>query len=211
MDKGMTYKTIRHEAEAEIIEKKSRFIAAAKPVTTEQEALDFINSKRSRFYDASHNVYAYILSENNIARFSDDGEPSGTAGMPVMEVLKKEGLTDLVVVVTRYFGGTLLGAGGLIRTYGKSAKEGIVAAGITERIYCHEVIVTAGYEWLGKLRHMIESGGYLPGETMYDETIHMSVYVRHDLREKFQKELTELSNGALTAEISGSRYVDTDC
>lgn len=211
MDKGMTYKTIRHEAEAEIIEKKSRFIAAAKPVTTEQEALDFINSKRSRFYDASHNVYAYILSENNIARFSDDGEPSGTAGMPVMEVLKKEGLTDLVVVVTRYFGGTLLGAGGLIRTYGKSAKEGIVAAGITERIYCHEVIVTAGYEWLGKLRHMIESGGYLPGETMYDETIHMSVYVRHDLLEKFQKELTELSNGALTAEISGSRYVDTDC
>lgn len=211
MDKGMTYKTIRHEAEAEIIEKKSRFIAAAKPVTTEQEALDFINSKRSRFYDASHNVYAYILSENNIARFSDDGEPSGTAGMPVMEVLKKEGLTDLAVVVTRYFGGTLLGAGGLIRTYGKSAKEGIVAAGITERIYCHEVIVTAGYEWLGKLRHMIESGGYLPGETMYDETIHMSVYVRHDLLEKFQKELTELSNGALTAEISGSRYVDTDC
>lgn len=210
MEKGMTYRTIRHEAEAEIIEKKSRFIAAAKPVLTEQEAIDFINSKRSRFYDASHNVYAYVLSENNIARFSDDGEPSGTAGMPVMEILKKENLTDLVVVVTRYFGGTLLGAGGLIRTYGKSAKEGVTAAGITERVYCHETVITAGYEWLGKLRHMVENGGYILGEIEYDECIHLHVCVRYDLIDKFQKELTELSNGALSAEISGCRYVDMD-
>lgn len=210
MDKGMTYKTIRQEAEAEIVEKKSRFIAAAKPVTTEQEALDFINDKRSRFYDATHNVYAYILSENNIARFSDDGEPSGTAGMPVMEVLKKEGLTDLVVVVTRYFGGTLLGAGGLIRTYGKSAKEGIVAAQISERVYCHELIVTAGYEWLGKLRHMAEADGYYLGEIEYSEAIHMPICVRYDLLERFQKALTELSGGALQAELIGSRYIDTD-
>lgn len=209
MEKGMTYKTVRREAEAEIIEKKSRFIAAVKPVTTEREALDFINEKRSRFYDATHNVYAYILSENNIARFSDDGEPSGTAGLPVMEVLKKEGLTDLVAVVTRYFGGTLLGAGGLIRTYGKSAKEGVVAAEITERVYCYELMIAAGYEWLGKLRHMTEAEGYYLGEIVYGETVHMPVCVRYDLLEKFQKELTELSGGALCAEISGSRYIDT--
>ena len=211
MDKGMTYKTVMKEAEAEIIEKKSRFIGAAKPVETEQEALDFINEKRSRFYDASHNVYAYILSDNNIARFSDDGEPGGTAGMPVMEVLKKEGLTDLVVVVTRYFGGTLLGAGGLIRTYGKAAREGVLAAGITERIYCHEITVCAGYEWLGKLRHMIENGGYLLGDIDYAEQIVVHVSVRYDLLERFQKELTELSNGSLQAEISGCRYVDREC
>ena len=208
MEKGMTYKTIMREKEAEIIEKKSRFIAAAKPVITEEEALEFINSKKSRFYDASHNVYAYIISENNIARFSDDGEPSGTAGMPVMEVLKKEGLTDLVVVVTRYFGGTLLGAGGLIRTYGKSAREGIMAAQITERVYCHEVLISAGYEWMGKLRHMIENGGYILGEIEYEELIKVHVSVRYDLLDKFNKELTELSNGALAAEVYGCRYVD---
>lgn len=213
MDKGMTYKTIMSEKEAEIIEKKSRFIAAAKPVTTEAEALDFINAKKSRFYDATHNVYAYIISENNIARFSDDGEPSGTAGMPVMEVLKKEGLTDLVVVVTRYFGGTLLGAGGLIRTYGKSAREGIMAAQITERVYCHEVLISAGYEWMGKLRHMIENSGYILGEIEYEEQIKVHVSIRYDLLDKFNKELTELSNGALTAEVYGCRYVDViaDC
>ncbi|MBQ3226913.1 MAG: YigZ family protein [Clostridia bacterium] len=210
MDKGMTYRTIKQEAQAELIEKKSRFIGAAKPVTTEQEALDFINEKRSKYYDATHNVYAYIISDNNIARFSDDGEPSGTAGMPVMEVLKKEGLTDLVVVVTRYFGGTLLGAGGLIRTYGKSAKEGVVAAGITERVYCHEVLVRAGYDWLGKIRHMIENGEYLLGEIEYTEEIIVHVGIRYDLLERFQKELTELSNGALTAEIVGCRYIDIE-
>ena len=210
MDKGMTYKTIMCEAVSEIVEKKSRFIAAAKPVTTEQDALDFINSKKSKHYDATHNVYAYIISENNIARFSDDGEPSGTAGMPIMEVLKKEGLTDLVVVVTRYFGGTLLGAGGLIRTYGKSAREGIMAARITERVFCHEVRVAAGYEWLGKLRHMIENGDYILGEIEYAEQIIVNVSIRYDLLEKFKKELTELSNGALNAEVFGCRYVDKE-
>lgn len=206
----MTYKTIKKEAEAEIVEKKSRFLAAAKPILTEQEALDFIAEKKARFYDATHNVYAYILSENNIARFSDDGEPSGTAGMPVLEVMKKEGLTDLVVVVTRYFGGTLLGAGGLIRTYGKSAKEGIYAAGITERVYCHDIVIEAGYEWLGKLRHMVETGGYLLGAIDYAEQIQMHVHVRYDLLARFQKELTELSNGILHAQECGCFYVDRE-
>ena len=111
------YKTIRNAAEDEFVEKRSRFIGHALPVTTEEEALAFIAEMKSKYWDASHNVYAYILREGGIQRFSDDGEPQGTAGIPTLDVLRKEGLTDLVVVVTRYFGGILLGGGGLVRAY----------------------------------------------------------------------------------------------
>ena len=116
------YTTLAREAEAEIMEKRSRFIATVKPVETEAEALAFLEGLRKTYWDATHNVYAYILEENNIMRYSDDGEPSGTAGLPVLDMLKKEGLTNLIVVVTRYFGGILLGTGGLVHAYSKSAK-----------------------------------------------------------------------------------------
>jgi len=130
----MQYKTISKEATVEMEEKKSRFIANVKPVSSEEEALEFINNIRAKYWDATHNVYAYYISgENIIQRFSDDGEPSGTAGMPVLEVIKRMELKDLVVVVTRYFGGILLGASGLVRAYSKSAALGIEAAGIVTK------------------------------------------------------------------------------
>jgi len=118
----MVYKTVSKEGTAEIVEKKSRFIASVKPVSTEEEALEFVSQVKAKYRDARHNVYAYVVTENNISRFTDDGEPSGTAGAPVLDVILKEGLTDVAIVVTRYFGGTLLGTGGLVRAYGKSAK-----------------------------------------------------------------------------------------
>ncbi len=208
MDKRMTYKTVLKANRAEIVEKKSRFIASVKPVSTEQEAIDFVNEIRAEFRDATHNVYAYVVSENNATRYSDDGEPGGTAGVPTLEVLNKEGLTDVAVVVTRYFGGTLLGAGGLVRAYGKSAKAGVDAAVITEKIYCHELLIHAPYDLLGKIRYLIENGDYILGEIEYANDVAITAYVKFDLLEKFQKEITEATNGSVEPQICGELYVD---
>ncbi|HOQ06313.1 MAG TPA: YigZ family protein, partial [Clostridiales bacterium] len=129
------YLTVSKEAVAEIEEKKSRFIATVRPVSSEQEAQDFINRLKARYWDATHNVYAYYICAGNVVqKFSDDGEPSGTAGLPVLEAIKKTGVQDVAVVVTRYFGGTLLGASGLVRAYGRSAALGIDAAGIVRKM-----------------------------------------------------------------------------
>lgn len=122
------YMTVKDRGIAEIVEKRSRFIATVIPIENEAQALEFLDSTRRKYWDATHNVYAYITRENNIERYSDDGEPSGTAGVPVLDMLKKEGLTNIAVVVTRYFGGTLLGTGGLVHAYSKSAKAGVEAA-----------------------------------------------------------------------------------
>ena len=145
------YKTIYKEAEAEIIEKKSKFIATVRPVKTEEEAQSFIEEMRKKYWDATHNVFAYQIGERNqIQRFSDDGEPSGTAGLPVLDVLKGEDVKDVAIVVTRYFGGTLLGTGGLVRAYGKAAKEGLLEAGIIEKkLYRRFHVITDYSSWKG--------------------------------------------------------------
>ena len=127
MSKKDVYKTVKKQSQSLLIEKKSKFIANVKPVDNEDDALAFLNEMRSKYSDATHNVYAYVIDENNIFRYSDDGEPSGTAGMPVLDAIRKSGIVDVVVVVTRYFGGTLLGTGGLVHTYGASAKQGLIA------------------------------------------------------------------------------------
>lgn len=130
------YKTVCRRAQTTLIEKKSKFIASVTPADNERDAVDFVNEIRSRYPDATHNVYAYVIDENNIFRYSDDGEPSGTAGMPVLDAVRKRGIVDAAVVVTRYFGGTLLGTGGLVHTYGASAGQGLSAAGIVIRRRC---------------------------------------------------------------------------
>ncbi|MBQ1830507.1 MAG: YigZ family protein, partial [Ruminococcus sp.] len=124
------YKTVAREASDEFVEKRSRFIGYVKPVKTEEEAVAFINQKRSEHWDARHNVYAYSLREGNIKRYSDDGEPSGTAGMPVLDVIVKNEIYDVCVVVTRYFGGVLLGTGGLVRAYSQGSKIALESGGI---------------------------------------------------------------------------------
>lgn len=124
----MEYTTIEGYAQAEFVERRSRFIGSILPVTCEEDALAFLTQKREQYWDATHNVYAYILRDGQLRRYSDDGEPQGTAGIPVLDVLQKEGLTDVAVVVTRYFGGVLLGAGGLVRAYSHGAKIAVDAA-----------------------------------------------------------------------------------
>ena len=136
------YKTVlANYAEDSFIEKKSEFISYVKRVENEDEAKEFIASIKKKHADATHNCYAYILKGTEIARFSDDGEPQGTAGMPILEVIKREGLVGVCVVVTRYFGGTLLGTGGLVHAYGAACREGLLAAGMVTRILCDIVSV----------------------------------------------------------------------
>ena len=175
---------------------------------TDEEAIDFINECRTKYRDATHNVYAYVIQENNISRYSDDGEPSGTAGVPTLEVINKELLTDVAIVVTRYFGGTLLGAGGLVRAYGKTAKLGVDAAKITEKIYCHKLYIKAPYDLLGKIRYLIDTGDYIPGEIVYTESVEITMYVKYDLLDRFLKDLEETLNASVVAEIVGEMYVD---
>lgn len=200
------YKTLKQWGRREYIEKKSRFIGTAQPVHSEEEALAFINSIRKEFSDATHNVYAYILRENNIARYSDDGEPGGTAGMPVMEVLKQEELTDLAVVVTRYFGGTLLGAGGLVRAYSKTAKLGVDAGIIAVMTDCTLVKLRVAYELYGRLQYLLEQAGISPETSDFGQEVSLTVCTRTEQLEALLKSITEATNGRAVCTILGTEY-----
>jgi len=203
-----SYKTIQKQAVAEIIEKKSRFIAHSAPASEEQQAIDFISQIKSKYYDATHNVYAYILRDNNIMRYSDDGEPSGTAGVPTLEVLRKEGIVDAVVVITRYFGGTMLGAGGLVRAYTKSAKCGIDASGILQRIFCNQYTLNTEYIFLSKIQKEISSIGCILGEITYTNRVFINVSVPYYIK-NFEDKITDISNGQviIKKQIEGS-FID---
>ncbi len=208
MNKGMVYKTVYGRGTAEIVEKKSRFIANVAPVASEEEAIAFVNEIKAKYRDARHNVYAYVVADNNISRFTDDGEPSGTAGAPVLDVILKEGLTDTAIVVTRYFGGTLLGTGGLVRAYGKTAKDGVINAKICEKIYCHEVKISVPYDLSGKIQYIIANGDYISGETEYGADVLITAFIKFDLLDKFLAEITEATNGSVVPEIAGTMYID---
>ncbi len=173
------YFTVRQEmCEHEIVIQKSRFIAHIKRVETEIEAQEFIQGLKKKYWDASHNCSAYLIGENDlIQKASDDGEPSGTAGVPILEVLKKKKLKDTVVVITRYFGGIKLGAGGLIRAYGKATSEGLDHAGIVERRLVQIIHVTIDYTWLGKVEKELRESEYIIKEIHYLEKVEIEVYV----------------------------------
>lgn len=198
------YKTVLNNAEAEMIERKSRFIGYCRPVKNQDEAVEFINEIRAMHRQATHNVYAYVLREDNIMRYSDDGEPAGTAGVPVLEVIKKEGLTDICVVVTRYFGGILLGAGGLVRAYGKSAKMGIDAAERVEKIYCKLYLIRCDYSTYGKLEYAINTDGYILKDCAFENDVCMTVGVKPEQENAFLKIVADISGGsAKLSELPG--------
>lgn len=201
------YKTVLQDADAEMIEKKSRFIGYCRPVKTQDEAIDFINEIRALHRQATHNVYAYVLRENNIMRYSDDGEPAGTAGVPVLEVIKKEGLTDVAVVVTRYFGGVLLGAGGLVRAYGKSAKLGIDEAVRIEKIYCKLFLVRCDYSTYGKLEYLINTEGYILKDCAFENDVCLTVGVKPEDAEAFIKSVADLSGGSAKIDELPGEYI----
>lgn len=200
------YKTVEKEAYDEFIEKKSKFIGYVKPVKTVQEATDFINSIKSKHWDATHNVSAFVLRENNIQRSSDDGEPSGTAGVPVLDVLLKEGLYDVCVVVTRYFGGILLGAGGLVRAYSHGSKLAVSAGNIITMAPCKLLSVTVDYSFYDKLLLMLNDIGANVEDSNFTDFVTVNFSLKSDLAEKFCNTLTEQSNGRYTVKELSEKF-----
>lgn len=201
------YKTILREAQAEIVEKKSRFIATVRPVRTEEEARAFLEEMKKKYWNATHNVFAYQIGERDeLQRFSDDGEPQGTAGMPVLSVLKGEEVKNTAIVVTRYFGGTLLGTGGLVRAYGKAAKEGLLAAGIAELVLYRKYAVRTAYTDSGKAQYEILKEGYVLFDTIYTEQVEYIVLVEEEQGEAFEKKMTELFRGEQPFALLETRF-----
>jgi len=202
------YKTVLKPSVAEVEEKKSKFIASVKPVETEEQALEFISELKTKYWDASHNVYSYSIGGNiTIQRFSDAGEPSGTAGLPILEVIKRIGVQNIVVVVTRYFGGTLLGAAGLIRAYSKSATLGIEAALVVKRLLCTELSIIMEYSMLGKLQSTVSAKGYIIKGIIYGQDVEMQMYIPEDDVEYFVKLVIEASNDRAMTDIKGKTYI----
>ncbi|MBE7048157.1 MAG: YigZ family protein [Ruminococcaceae bacterium] len=200
------YRTIKQAGRAEYVEKKSRFIASVRPVETEEEALAFIQEIRKMYPDAKHHVYAYMIRDNNIARFSDDGEPGGTAGMPMMEVIKQEELTNIVLVVTRYFGGILLGTGGLVRAYSKSAKLGIDAGTIALMTDCTLLQIDVTYELYGRLQYLLEQEGLTIEKSNFGQAVSVMLYVRTTQVDALQKKIIETTGGRGQCQILGNEY-----
>lgn len=202
------YKTIFKYGESEIIINKSRFIGYAKPVEDEEEALKFIEEISTKHRDATHNVYAYALGQNsNIQRFSDDGEPSGTAGIPALEVIKKENLRNVVVVITRYFGGIKLGAGGLIRAYTKGAKIGIEAGIIVDMILHKKIKIRIDYTSYGKVENYILSEDYILDESVYDDKVNIFILVNEKMEDEFISMITDLTSGEAIFKNIGEEYI----
>jgi uncharacterized YigZ family protein len=189
------YKTLLNKAEFELIEKKSRFIATAAPVENEAQAQNFIEEIRKKYWDATHNVFAYQIGDKNqIQRCSDDGEPSGTAGMPMLAVLRGEDIKNAIVVVTRYFGGTLLGTGGLVRAYGKAAKEGLIASGIIEKILYQNFEITIDYTLVGKVQYEILKDEHIIKDTLYTDNVTFIVLVELGNCERFAENIIEVTS-----------------
>lgn len=200
------YITIASEASPEFVEKRSRFIGYIKPVTTEKQALDFINSIRAKHWDATHNVYAYVLREQNTCRYSDDNEPQGTAGMPVLDVIRKSGITDVCVVVTRYFGGILLGGGGLVRAYSHSASLAVETAGLIEMCVCSMCLLECTYNQYGKLSSLIPENGGVIDDTQFSDKVTLSFHLPVGELQKLRKLVTDATSGTVSIDSEETRY-----
>lgn len=202
------YKTIRAEAQGEFVERRSRFIGYIKPVTEEQDAIDFIGEKKRIHWDATHNVYAYILRNGQVKRYSDDGEPQGTAGMPVLDVLQKSGIVDAVVVVTRYFGGVLLGAGGLVRAYSHGASIAVAAGGIVTMEKSLKLFLNCDYNQYGKLSGLIPTFGGAIESSEFTDSVGLSFYLPKDRYDPFVKKLADTTCGSVDVDITGEEWTE---
>ncbi len=191
-----SFLTVSGEASAEVVEKKSRFIANIRNVTSEKDAVEYLEQLRKKYWDAAHNVYAYNISgDYALQKYSDDGEPSGTAGLPVLEVIRKEQIEDVIVVVTRYFGGTLLGTGGLARAYSRCAKEGLAAARICRRIFCQRFKVSIDYTSLGRIQNTADDKGYNISRIDYSDKVDIDIAVPIADKNSFEKLVAEITSG----------------
>lgn len=195
------YKTVYEGGEGEIVEKKSRFIAAVKPVSAEDDALAFIESVKKKHWNATHNCFAYVIGERSeLARCSDDGEPNGTAGKPMLDVLQGEELRNTAVVVTRYFGGTLLGTGGLVRAYSQAVKAGLASSVIITKIRGVKLRIGIDYTGLGKIQYILGQKGLRILDSEYTDSVKLEVLVPEDAVEAVCSDITEGTNGQASME-----------
>ena len=205
------YYTVKENGFHEIIIQKSRFITYLARATTEEQAQAFISELKKKHHDANHNCSAYVIGERNeIQKANDDGEPSGTAGVPMLEVLKKRDLRDTVVVVTRYFGGIKLGGGGLIRAYGSSVSEALNAVGVVERIEHTVVSVNVDYTWLGKLKNELRASVHPIDQIHYLDQVQIDVLVKTADVPDFLDWMTNMTNGQANLSSGSTRYLERD-
>ena len=204
---SMAYFTIKDRAQDEFEEKKSTFIGHIKRVETEDEAKEFVAEIKEKYKDARHNVYAYIVGENmGIQRYNDDGEPKGTGGIPALEVLKKNELKDVAVVVTRYFGGIKLGASGLARAYGKGAAIAVKAGGVVEKVKGRVMNISMAYDMLGKIQYLCETEDWHIEDVLYTDKVEVIMLVESTMVETLKKAMIETSAGKVEIELSDEDY-----
>ena len=201
-----SYKTIHHRSRFEFEDRKSVFIGEALPVTCESEAIAFIDSVKKHYPDARHHVYAYVVRDNAIMRFSDDGEPQGTAGMPILDIIRKKGLTDIAIVVTRYFGGTLLGTGGLVHAYSASAQGAIESAQVITYDLYTEISICVSYSDYQKLAILFSEFEFRTEDTSYGADVEILGRVLSSSVDSFLHKLTEITSGRANSEILGEKF-----
>ncbi|MDY4560092.1 MAG: YigZ family protein [Peptostreptococcus porci] len=202
------FRTLHSYGSDEYIVEKSKFIGHAKPVQTEEEARMFVEEIKQKYKDATHNVWAYTIGQSmNIQRYSDDGEPQGTAGIPTLELIKKEDLRNVVVVVTRYFGGIKLGAGGLVRAYTKGAKLGLDAAKIVEKRPFVSVEIEIEYTLLGKIQNELSNNNYFVKEIEYADKVKINVFCESEKTDGLNKMILELTNANAMVSFGDEFYL----
>ncbi len=201
-----SFLTIEKSSVCELIEKKSRFIAYAEPVSTEADALKFISQIKAKHWDARHNVFAYFIREDNVCRYSDDGEPHGTAGVPVLDVIKKNRLKNVVIVVTRYFGGVLLGTGGLVRAYTQAACLALERACVAKMRLCCDCSLICNYNQYGKLVKIIEDCFGVIDQTDFSLSITVFFHLIKDNFSALSKKVSEFSSGQLQCDVLGEHF-----
>ncbi len=203
----MLLKTVYRGGENEIVEKKSRFIATVIPAEDEETALGFIESMKKKYWNASHNCYAYVIGERSeLQRCSDDGEPGGTAGRPMLDVLLGEEIHNVAVVVTRYFGGTLLGTGGLVRAYSQATKAGLEASAIITKIWGSKLIIHTDYTGLGKIQYILGQRGLKILDSQYTDQVVLTVLIPETELKEVKEELVEGTNGQAGLEVEEECY-----
>lgn len=201
------YKTVRRAGEKEIVIKKSRFIGQIKPVESEAEAIMFIEEIKKKHWNATHNCSAYMIGERDeIQKQSDDGEPSGTAGKPILEVIKQQGLKNVAIVVTRYFGGIMLGAGGLIRAYTDGAVAATEAGEVITRVLHREVFAELDYTWLGKVENELRNREIRTGETAFADNVTLLCLPLESEAEAFKAWLVDLTQGQVVLKEGNQVY-----
>lgn len=202
-----SYKILYRGGEGEIVEKKSRFIATTKPVETEEEAIAFIEEMKKKYWDARHNCSAYVIGDRGqIQRCSDDGEPSQTAGRPMLDVLIGEGISNVCVVVTRYFGGTLLGTGGLVRAYSGAVQEGLKHSTVLVKRLGKRIEVITDYSGIGKVQYVAAQMGLTTLDTVYTDQVAVTLIVPAGQAQELVRQVTEKTNGKAVTEETATLY-----